>query len=403
MATCKANSCYNSTNYSWNDYCSYHERCLARLRRSYSSFSNIEALDTFETWFNGNCGWVVTYDYSSSSSYPYYVWIVVYEPSYRSISDDISAIKYDNYSSSSYAKEKAQELKRKLQNSNGWYDYPMLEVHPKANSYERFSSLITSPYVERRETGSANVNNYIFFINGSGTTPSNLDRYFKPLDIVKIREAHKVFAGVVSGITYYHFGIYLGDVGNGKRICHFTSENNGVRLTDWEGFLKDRIGELYRYHPTIPFKYPRRIAEQIAWAYSNDFREGQYDLRNRNCEHFANMCVYGVNFSEQVDDRKEALAVGQGVRGGLGATYFVGTSLLLAPFTGGLSLAVAPLAAIPLTESFTTQINNNKGSTIKLTSEMNESNGKLGEKDNWLSDRIKANIEVPSKDYCRIM
>ncbi|KLL03262.1 MAG: hypothetical protein MRERV_46c003 [Mycoplasmataceae bacterium RV_VA103A] len=34
---------------------------------------------------------------------------------------------------------------------------------------------------------------------------------------------------------------------------------------------------------------------------------------------------------------------------------------------------------------------------------MSESNGKLGEKDNWLSDRIKANIEVPPKEYCRIM
>ena len=40
---------------------------------------------------------------------------------------------------------------------------------------------------------------------------------------------------------------------------------------------------------------------------------------------------------------------------------------------------------------------------LGICSEMNESNGKLGEKDNWLSDRIKANIEVPSKEYCRIM
>src|SRR4051812_35986041 len=107
----------------------------------------------------------------------------------------------------------------------------MLEVHPKANSYDSFSNLITSPYVELKEVGSASVNNCIVFINGSGTVPSNLDRHFKPLDIVKIREAHKV-VGLPSGVTYYHFGIYLGDVGNGKRICHFTSENNGVRLTN---------------------------------------------------------------------------------------------------------------------------------------------------------------------------
>jgi len=109
--------------------------------------------------------------------------------------------------------------------------------------------------------------------------------------------------------------------------------------------LKDRIGELYRYHPTIPFKYPRRIAEQIAWAYSNKFREDNYNLRNRNCEHFANMCVYGINYSEQIEDRKESLraAVGvpagaaAGAMGGLGIFNLVG-SIALAPATGGASL-----------------------------------------------------------------
>jgi len=44
---------------------------------------------------------------------------VIYEPSYRSISDDISAIKYDNYSGLEYATDKAKGLKDKLQNSGG--------------------------------------------------------------------------------------------------------------------------------------------------------------------------------------------------------------------------------------------------------------------------------------------
>jgi len=183
MTYCKASSCYNSTNYSWNDYCSYHEKCLERLRRSYSSFGNVEALDTFEAWFNGNCGWVVTYDYSSSSSYPYYVWIVIYEPSYRSISDDISAIKYDNYSSSSYAKDKAQELKEELQNSSGLYDTPMLEVHPKANSYESFGSLITSPYVEKKYLPC--ISDGLFM--HTSRVPANAECYLKPLDIVWVK------------------------------------------------------------------------------------------------------------------------------------------------------------------------------------------------------------------------
>jgi len=108
----------------------------------------------------------------------------------------------------------------------------MLEVHPKANSYEYCSSLITSPYVKKKEVGSASVNNYIVYVNGSGTTPSNLDRYFKPLDIVKVREAHMITEGVTSAVTFYHVGIYLGDVGNGDRICHFSRKYDGVRLTD---------------------------------------------------------------------------------------------------------------------------------------------------------------------------
>ena len=88
--------------------------------------------------------------------------------------------------------------------------------------------------------------------------------------------------------------------------------------------MKDRVGELYRYHPTIPFKYPRRIAEQIAWAYSNNFREDNYDLRNRNCEHFANMCVYGINYSEQIEDRKESLRAAVGVPAGAAAGGIAG-------------------------------------------------------------------------------
>jgi hypothetical protein len=70
------------------------------------------------------------------------------------MSENLSAIRYkDNYSYLSSASDKAQELKNKLQNG-GWYDTPMLEVHPYTNSYESFSSLITSPYVMKNEVGS---------------------------------------------------------------------------------------------------------------------------------------------------------------------------------------------------------------------------------------------------------
>jgi hypothetical protein len=66
------------------------------------------------------------------------------------MSENLSAIRHDNYSSLSKAQSKAQELKSKLQN-NGFYDTPMLEVHPKANFYETFNSLITHPYVIKND------------------------------------------------------------------------------------------------------------------------------------------------------------------------------------------------------------------------------------------------------------
>ena len=87
---CRAERCYNSTNYSWQDYCSYHEKCLSKLRE-YHSISNIKAIETFETYFNGNCGYVVN-KFSSISEYPYKIWIVIYEPAYRSIGENLVVV-----------------------------------------------------------------------------------------------------------------------------------------------------------------------------------------------------------------------------------------------------------------------------------------------------------------------
>ena len=49
IMTCKANSCYNSTDYSWKDYCSYHERCLSKLREYVSISTEAKEIETFTT------------------------------------------------------------------------------------------------------------------------------------------------------------------------------------------------------------------------------------------------------------------------------------------------------------------------------------------------------------------
>lgn len=86
----------------------------------------------------------------------------------------------------------------------------------------------------------------------------------------------------------------------------------------------------------------------------------KFVLTNRNCEHFANMIVYGINYSKQVEERKEEL-VAKNV---------------------GLTVAF-PLPSLVFNNY---SINNGKGSTFKLTEEMSESNSKLGSKTNDWSE-----------------
>ena len=65
---CKAFLCFDEINNSYEDYCSYHQRCLSKLREK-ETVSNFEIrrLETFETPFNGNCGYVVVEQNSNFS------------------------------------------------------------------------------------------------------------------------------------------------------------------------------------------------------------------------------------------------------------------------------------------------------------------------------------------------
>jgi hypothetical protein len=140
-------------------------------------------------------------------------------------------------------------------------------------------------------------------------------------------------------------------------MCHLDGDGEGAKVITWKSFLANGIcEELIRFHPTIPFKYSSKMADQIGISVRDNFRRNNYDLYNRNCEHFANMIVYGINYSEQVYKR----------------------------ISSG---------------------NNGKGSTIKLTEEMEESERRLGWTYNELSSKINRQYlqEVPPKENCRIM
>jgi len=64
---------------------------------------------------------------------------------------------------------------------------------------------------------------------------------------------------------YHHVGIYLGN----NEVCHLSGNNQGVKITSWQDFLKEGTGnivipqEIIRFHPIIPFKNYQEIAEQI--------------------------------------------------------------------------------------------------------------------------------------------
>jgi len=58
---------------------------------------------------------------------------------------------------------------------------------------------------------------------------------------------------------FYHAGIYIGN----NNICHITKKINGVRITDFDDFLKDTTGKIIKIHPIIPFKTINKIAQQI--------------------------------------------------------------------------------------------------------------------------------------------
>ena len=116
------------------------------------------------------------------------------------------------------------------------------------------------------------------------------------------------------------------------------------------------------------------------------FWEGKYDLNNRNCEHFANMIGFEINYSEQVYNNRTALTTREN------------SKALLAGVTFGTSLF---LTGVPNT------INNDKGSTVRLTDEINETNNKLknSRSDHWQAKEIKKRYlqEIPPKEKCRVM
>lgn len=112
------------------------------------------------------------------------------------------------------------------------------------------------------------------------TSPDNI---IKPLDIIKTSEKETV-----------HTAIYLG---NGK-VTHKLKD--GIRIDDWKDFgvAVGHPDTMTRYHPVIAFKNPEDIIKYIAELINQG---DNFNIAYNNCEHFANKCVYGLDFSEHAE------------------------------------------------------------------------------------------------------
>lgn len=105
---------------------------------------------------------------------------------------------------------------------------------------------------------------------------------------------------------YYHHGIYEND----DTIYQFASpigseispENAIICTCNIEAFRKNGSIEVRTYNE-FELKDKRKPKEIIKFAKSklND-NLGGYNIVTNNCEHFANLCVFGVAKSDQVDD-----------------------------------------------------------------------------------------------------
>lgn len=89
--------------------------------------------------------------------------------------------------------------------------------------------------------------------------------------------------------VYYHHGIY---VGNNKVIANLRKE--GISVCSWDEFADGREVSV-RYHPNEPCYSNEDIVKR---AYSR-LGENNYLVLTNNCEHFANWCVTGKEYSTQ--------------------------------------------------------------------------------------------------------
>lgn len=300
----------------------FKEQKVANLEKIIKEKINIpgklEKMDIFETWFNPNCAIVI------NKLFWYSTRLVVYEPAYREAKEILKVEKFPNktgwYWNLGEAETKAEEIKKKLTSN-----FPISAILSDTEIWENDIRDLWKP------------NFTINFINESilAIPQKNPGDHFKPFDIIKIP-----IANLIS-----HCAIYLGD----NLVCHISNpttakndflkeikneywqetaayfsierlniyrsvlestntrfSNFYARIETWENFLNKygRDATITRYHSIIPLKPSPLVREHIELLVQGKYGKDEYNLLEKNCEHFVNLCVYSLNYSEQAQRAK---------------------------------------------------------------------------------------------------
>jgi len=251
-------------------------------KRMYIPSYKVHQISFFSTWFNNNCATVICGEHGSHE-----LRLVIHEPQQGGMSEDLENRQIENYLNYGEAYNKALYIESGLKDGEN----PILKVHTGqinafSDAFWEGLDLRDLPLVKKT---------YL-------TSTSNPDTQLKPFDIVRRLGS----SGSSSG-SGPHSAIYLG---NGM-IAHVPGSNKGVRIENWSDFLgSGSYASVERYHPLIPYKHQdgtNGIKNHIARAVASDEYDTSYELTgifqgfNRthgNCQHFANRCVFGLNFSE---------------------------------------------------------------------------------------------------------
>lgn len=278
----------------------------------------------FKTWWNNNCATVIRHydDY-------YQVFLLVYEPEKTNRTgkvkqeDEVFIFpknrdcekwgkhQRNKHRNLSDTQKEAEWLRNKLTNDSEYCNNPILIV---IDPYEKISidDLFSKPYVLEKEIPcKIETRTYTIYVNSPTSRgydckyiwggiweeyreikeiiyPGNPDNYLKPLDVVKVENYKK-------SVNYFHFAIYLGK----WKVCHITSDNQGAQIESWNKFLNGASGKLYKYHLPVPFKKWEDTVRHIAKTVTSNYKKGEYNLCNDNCEHYSWEQITGIDYSRQ--------------------------------------------------------------------------------------------------------